>query len=417
MVSALHAAAAAGTPLARLSPSSAAGRPANSLSKEVQAVAKQLQARVEAQIARSPRAIASSQRNAPPLASGERRNFPLSAISLYASTGTPHSNSSSSSSSGKTRSSESNQSLEIGLSAEGASGVTVQSVVPKCGRGSGLCGRRVCEMRVAVAELSDSVEGSGEGRQESYGSRRSFGSACSVCRAADESRECWKIDTGRQRNRFTELIGPLPHLLSTLHPPVSPTPGSLLSSRLPMPAFYQTAVARLSQTARIMVGAIRLPGAHHPTAPFGCNRFLTRFCFHPALCAANDDNGCSRRSTTSSSSPPPERPLARSTVCSRRPPAPELGVVAVKAAIERAGLKPEQIEEVYMGNVLQGNVGQAPARQVALKAGCPDSTEATTINKVCASGMKAISLAAQNIALGQRGVMVAGGMESMSNAP
>lgn len=97
--------------------------------------------------------------------------------------------------------------------------------------------------------------------------------------------------------------------------------------------------------------------------------------------------------------------------------APELGVVAVKAAIERAGLKPDQIEEVYMGNVLQGNVGQAPARQVALKAGCPDTTEATTINKVCASGMKAISLAAQNIALGQRGVMVAGGMESMSNAP
>lgn len=97
--------------------------------------------------------------------------------------------------------------------------------------------------------------------------------------------------------------------------------------------------------------------------------------------------------------------------------APELGVVAVKAAIQRAGLKPDQIEEVYMGNVLQGNVGQAPARQVALKAGCPDTTEATTINKVCASGMKAISLAAQNIALGQRSIMVAGGMESMSNAP
>ncbi|GAC93716.1 acetyl-CoA C-acyltransferase [Pseudozyma hubeiensis SY62] len=97
--------------------------------------------------------------------------------------------------------------------------------------------------------------------------------------------------------------------------------------------------------------------------------------------------------------------------------APELGVVAVKAAIERAGIKPDQVEEVYMGNVLQGNVGQAPARQVALKSGCPDTTEATTINKVCASGMKAISLAAQSIALGQRGVMVAGGMESMSNAP
>lgn len=92
-------------------------------------------------------------------------------------------------------------------------------------------------------------------------------------------------------------------------------------------------------------------------------------------------------------------------------------MVAVKAAIERAGLKPDQIEEIYMGNVLQGNVGQAPARQVVLGAGCPETTEATTINKVCASGMKSISLAAQNIALGQRAVMVAGGMESMSNAP
>lgn len=97
--------------------------------------------------------------------------------------------------------------------------------------------------------------------------------------------------------------------------------------------------------------------------------------------------------------------------------APELGVTAAKAAIERAGLKPEQVEEAYIGNVLQGNVGQAPARQVVLGAGCPSTTEATTINKVCASGMKAISLAAQNIALGQRGIMLAGGMESMSNAP
>lgn len=97
--------------------------------------------------------------------------------------------------------------------------------------------------------------------------------------------------------------------------------------------------------------------------------------------------------------------------------APQLGVTAVKSALERAGVKPEQVEEIYMGNVLQGNVGQSPARQVVLGAGCPDTTEATTINKVCASGMKAISLAAQNIALGQRGIMVAGGMESMSNAP
>lgn len=97
--------------------------------------------------------------------------------------------------------------------------------------------------------------------------------------------------------------------------------------------------------------------------------------------------------------------------------APELGTFAAKAAIERAGIKPSQIEEAYIGNVLQGNVGQAPARQVVLSSGCPDTTEATTINKVCASGMKAISLAAQNIMLGQRGIMLAGGMESMSNAP
>ena len=97
--------------------------------------------------------------------------------------------------------------------------------------------------------------------------------------------------------------------------------------------------------------------------------------------------------------------------------ATELGITAVKAAIERAGLKPENVEEVLMGNVIQANVGQSPARQVALGAGCPDTTEATTINKVCASGMKSISFAAQSIQLGQRNVIVAGGMESMSNAP
>ncbi|PWN28915.1 thiolase [Jaminaea rosea] len=97
--------------------------------------------------------------------------------------------------------------------------------------------------------------------------------------------------------------------------------------------------------------------------------------------------------------------------------APQLGVTALKAAMERAQVKPEQLEDAYFGNVLQGSVGQAPARQVVLGAGCPDTTEATTINKVCASGMKAISLAAQNIALGDRKIMAAGGMESMSNAP
>lgn len=75
------------------------------------------------------------------------------------------------------------------------------------------------------------------------------------------------------------------------------------------------------------------------------------------------------------------------------------------------------MEEAYIGNVLQANLGQSPARQAILGAGCPESTEATTINKVCASGMKAIMMAAQSIKAGDRHVIVAGGMESMSNAP
>jgi acetyl-CoA C-acetyltransferase len=97
--------------------------------------------------------------------------------------------------------------------------------------------------------------------------------------------------------------------------------------------------------------------------------------------------------------------------------APELGVIATKAALSDAQIQPQTVEEVYFGNVIQANLGQAPARQVALGAGMPESTEATTINKVCASGMKAITLAAQSIQLGHRSVMVAGGMESMSQSP
>lgn len=95
----------------------------------------------------------------------------------------------------------------------------------------------------------------------------------------------------------------------------------------------------------------------------------------------------------------------------------ELGTIAVKAAISRSGLKPDNVDEIYMGQVLQANSGQSPARQVTIGAGCPTSTESTTINKVCASGMKAVILAAQSLQLGTRKVMVAGGMESMSNAP
>lgn len=97
--------------------------------------------------------------------------------------------------------------------------------------------------------------------------------------------------------------------------------------------------------------------------------------------------------------------------------APQLGITAVKHALEKSGVKPEQVEEVYMGNVVQAGVGQSPARQVVIGAGLPESTDATTINKVCASGLKAVTLASQAIQLGQRGVMVAGGMESMSQAP
>jgi len=96
--------------------------------------------------------------------------------------------------------------------------------------------------------------------------------------------------------------------------------------------------------------------------------------------------------------------------------ATQLGAIAIKSAIEKAGLKPEQIQEVFMGNVLSANVGQAPATQAAIFAGLP-YLPATTVNKVCASGMKAIMLAAQSISAGQNDIVVAGGMESMSNVP
>jgi len=96
--------------------------------------------------------------------------------------------------------------------------------------------------------------------------------------------------------------------------------------------------------------------------------------------------------------------------------ATQLGGLAIKAAVEKAGIKPEDVQEVYMGNVLSANLGQAPATQAAKYAGLPD-LPATTINKVCASGTKAIMLAAQSIALGESDIIVAGGMESMSNVP
>ena len=97
--------------------------------------------------------------------------------------------------------------------------------------------------------------------------------------------------------------------------------------------------------------------------------------------------------------------------------APHLGAIAIKVALTAAGIKPEQVDEVYMGNVLQAGVGQAPARQAALMASIPETVPCTTVNKVCSSGMKSISLAAQAIALGDAAVVVAGGMENMSLAP
>jgi acetyl-CoA C-acetyltransferase len=97
--------------------------------------------------------------------------------------------------------------------------------------------------------------------------------------------------------------------------------------------------------------------------------------------------------------------------------ATQLGAVAIKAAVERAGLQPNQIDEVIMGCVIQAGLGQAPARQAAKFAGLPDNVVATTVNKVCASGMKAIAQAAQSILLGDAEIIVAGGMESMSNVP
>jgi acetyl-CoA C-acetyltransferase len=97
--------------------------------------------------------------------------------------------------------------------------------------------------------------------------------------------------------------------------------------------------------------------------------------------------------------------------------ATKLGAIAIKAALEKAGLQPNQVQDVLMGCVIQANLGQAPARQAAKFAGLPDEVNCTTVNKVCASGMKAITQAAQSIALGDADIVVAGGMESMSNVP
>jgi len=98
-------------------------------------------------------------------------------------------------------------------------------------------------------------------------------------------------------------------------------------------------------------------------------------------------------------------------------PAVRLGATAIKSAVDTAGLKPEDVDEVIMGNVVTAGEGQAPARQAAIYAGLPDSTESLTINKVCGSGLKATMLATQAIQVGDANIVVAGGMESMSNIP
>ncbi|WP_299676484.1 acetyl-CoA C-acyltransferase [uncultured Tenacibaculum sp.] len=98
-------------------------------------------------------------------------------------------------------------------------------------------------------------------------------------------------------------------------------------------------------------------------------------------------------------------------------PAPKLGSVAIKGALDKINLKPELVDEVFMGNVVSAGLGQAPARQAAILAGIPDTVPCTTVNKVCSSGMKSIMLGAQAIALGDADIVVAGGMENMSMIP
>src|SRR3954467_1485065 len=97
--------------------------------------------------------------------------------------------------------------------------------------------------------------------------------------------------------------------------------------------------------------------------------------------------------------------------------APELGAVAIREAVKRAGVDPAKIDEVIMGCVVQAGLGQAPARQAALKAGLPPEVSALTINMVCGSGLRAVAMASQSVQLGDAEYVIAGGMESMSNIP
>ena len=109
-------------------------------------------------------------------------------------------------------------------------------------------------------------------------------------------------------------------------------------------------------------------------------------------------------------------PIGKFRADFRRLSAPELGAKVVAEAVRRAGIEPRQVDEVIMGNVVQAGLGQNPARQAALKGGLDPRVAAMTINKVCGSGLKAVGLAAQAVMLGESEIVVAGGMESMSNA-
>src|SRR4051794_17222890 len=156
-----------------------------------------------------------------------------------------------------------------------------------------------------------------------------------------------------------------------------------------------------------------LIGVRNPPYPFpAAPHYL--FPQHPSFGARNHMTDTSRQPVIVSAA---RTPIGKFLGGLAPLSAPELGAVAIREAVKRSGIDVSAIEEVIMGNVIQGGVGQAPARQAAIKGGIPTSVSALTINKVCGSGLKAVMLAAQGIKAGDRQVVVAGGQESMSNAP
>ncbi|KAK3850884.1 hypothetical protein Pcinc_042434 [Petrolisthes cinctipes] len=142
---------------------------------------------------------------------------------------------------------------------------------------------------------------------------------------------------------------------------------------------------------------------------------LSRLISQRAVCGARQYSSSSLNDVVIVSAARTPMGSFRSSLASMR--APELGAIAIKGAVERAGVDPKAVQEVYMGNVVCAGAGQAPARQATLFAGLDKSTPCTTVNKVCASGMKSIMMASQALMCGSQEVMIAGGMESMSNVP